>query len=280
MAAQSEKRRRAFLKWPGGKSRQAHRITRLLGAGQRLIEPFVGSGAVFMNSDYPRYLLADSNPDLINLYQTLKREGESFIDYARTLFLPGNNRPEVYYELRREFNETGDGRRKAALFVYLNRHCYNGLCRYNSKGGFNTPFGRYHKPGFPEEAMREFLRHSRRARFVCGHYLETMDQARKGDVVYCDPPYVPLSATASFTSYSAGGFTWEDQERLAEKALELSGRGVLVVISNHATSEIEALYREARMVRLKERRSISRNTGSRGQIEEVLAIYEPAERAA
>ncbi|RME34993.1 MAG: Dam family site-specific DNA-(adenine-N6)-methyltransferase [Gammaproteobacteria bacterium] len=266
---------RPFLKWPGGKARQVPLIREALGAGERLIEPFTGSAALFLNSHYPRYLLADSNPDLITLYTVLQEQGMEFIRYARELFQPANNTPEAYYELRRQFNETTDRRRKAALFVYLNRHCYNGLCRYSRKSGFNVPFGRYRNPGFPERAMVAFLKRSGKARFLCGDYLETMDQARRGDVVYCDPPYVPLSETASFTSYAAGGFGWEDQRRLAEKAGELARRGVRVVISNHATPEIEALYGDARLVRHREHRSISRNVSSRGPVAELLAIFEP-----
>ena len=280
MATGEEKRRRAFLKWPGGKSRQAIRISRQLGRGTRLIEPFVGSGAVFLNSEYPDYLLADRNPDLITLYQVLLEEGESFIATARELFTPDNNRAEAYYALREEFNECRDRRRKSALFVYLNRHCFNGLCRYNSKGRFNTPFGRYRNPGFPEAAMRRFLELGRQATFRCSDYLETMEEAREGDVVYCDPPYVPLSETASFTSYAAGGFTWEDQVRLAEKARELARRGVRVAISNHALPEVEKLYQGARLVRIQERRSISRNGAGRGMTEEILALFEPEGGAA
>ena len=128
---------RPFLKWAGGKYRIIERIRELLPEGERLVEPFVGSGAVFLNTRYPTYLLADSNPDLINLYRILQTEGEAFIAYCKRNFTARNNSPESYYRLRDVFNTTRDLRRKSALFVYLNRHGYNGLCRYNAKGRFN-----------------------------------------------------------------------------------------------------------------------------------------------
>jgi len=131
-----------------------------MGPGRRLVEPFTGSGAIFINAAFDRYLLADSNPDLISLFRLLAAEGESFIRYCRRFFLPENNVAEVYYRLRDEFNASGNPRRRAAIFLYLNRHCYNGLIRYNSKRLFNTPFGQYVKPYFPEKELRNFRQKS------------------------------------------------------------------------------------------------------------------------
>ena len=130
-----------FLKWAGNKYQIITRIQALLPCGKRLIEPFVGSGAVFLNTDYPSYELSDCNGDLIALYQHVQREGDAFIDYCQTFFTEENNTPEAYYAFRAKFNTTGDVRLKSALFVYFNKHGYNGLCRYNASGGFNVPFG-------------------------------------------------------------------------------------------------------------------------------------------
>ena len=199
---------RPFLKWPGGKYRLLSRIRQVLHPGKRLIEPFVGSGAVFLNTDYDAYLLADANPDLISLYSRLLEEGTAFISYCRKFFDSRSNTPEAYYAYRDEFNETGRARRKSALFLYLNRHGYNGLCRYNGKGGFNTPFGRYDKPYFPEKEMQAFVRRSQGTTLLQARFDESMAKAQPGDAVYCDPPYVPLSETAHFTDYHAGGFAW------------------------------------------------------------------------
>ncbi len=243
--------------------------------GKRLVEPFTGSGAIFTNAAFDRYLLADSNPDLISLFSLLTAEGESFIRYCRRFFRMENNAADVYYRLRDEFNASHNARRRAAIFLYLNRHCYNGLIRYNSKRLFNTPFGRYAKPYFPERELRHFQEKSARAEFLRADYQQCLDLVADGDVVYCDPPYDPLSATANFTAYHAGGFAWPDQERLAERAGAIAGRGIQVIISNHNTPAIRKLYKSlgARIETLRVRRSIGPDHASRGKVEEVIAIF-------
>jgi len=264
-----------FLKWPGGKYRLTDRIKKKLGQGKRLVEPFVGSAAVFLNTDYEKYLLADTNQDLINLYRYLQSEGPVFIAYCKTFFTRKNNAEDKYYKLREEFNTSSDSRLKSALFLYLNRHCYNGLCRYNSKGEFNTPFGRYSRPYFPAKEMLIFFQKAENVDFVCAGFSETMRQATKHDVVYCDPPYVPLSKTANFTAYAASGFNWEDQIALTDWASRLSAKGVQVVISNHNTPTARELYLEAgaKMEKFKVRRTISCNTGERNLVGELLAVF-------
>lgn len=244
--------------------------------GRRLIEPFAGSAAVFLNTEYEENIVADSNADLIQLYLHLVNEGETFIDYCRTLFGPHGNTRERYYELRTDFNKTADLRRRAALFLYLNRHCYNGLCRYNSRGAFNTPFGRYIEPRFPAAEMRSFITAARRATFVHAGFRDSMELARRGDAVYCDPPYVPLSRTAYFTDYDVDGFDWQDQEDLVETASRLARRGVQVVISNHDTESIRRLYGDAgaRIEYFSVQRNISRDTSRRERVGELLAVFE------
>lgn len=266
---------RPFLKWPGGKYRLVRRICNSLGSGNRLIEPFVGSGAVFLNSQYPDYLLADGNSHLIRLFQILKQEGEPFIRYCESFFTAENNNEDVYYDMRVLFNETLDERLQSALFVYLNRHCYNGLCRYNSRGIFNSPFGRYKHPYFPYKEMIAFYQRAVRAAFTLAHYSDTLDMARPGDVVYCDPPYMPLSNTARFTDYFAGGFTQQDQIDLAQQAGKLARRGIQVVISNHNTRFTRDLYIDAgaRMSRFKVQRNISCRANARNKVGELLAVF-------
>jgi len=266
---------RTFLKWAGNKQRLVGRITALLPRGKRLIEPFTGSGALFLNTDYPAYLLADSNGDLIDLYTRLQREGTDFIDFCRTLFVPENNRPDAFYTLRATFNGTTDNRLKSAIFLYLNRHGYNGLCRYNASGGFNVPFGRYKKPYFPQAEMEAFWQKSRSARFCHADFVTTLQATVPGDVVYCDPPYVPLSKTAHFTSYSAGGFGFDQQIALAAAAREAASRGVPVLISNHATPEIEEAYAGAQIERFQVQRYISADADNRNSAAELLALFLP-----
>lgn len=266
-----------FLKWPGGKYRQFKRICRQLGTGERLVEPFVGSAAIFLNSDFRHYLLADSNADLINLYRRLQREGEGFIRYCKRYFRQEKNEKDVYYHLRDRFNNSGDKRQKAALFLYLNRHGYNGLCRYNASGEFNVPFGRYDRPYFPEKEMYYFHEKSARAEFIHANFIATMEQVTTGDVVYCDPPYAPLSRTAYFTDYASGGFSWDHQMELADRAAELSRQGNKVVISNHDIDSISTLYEEngADMDRFKVRRTISCRADNRVRVGELLAVFQP-----
>ncbi len=267
---------RPFLKWPGGKYRIVHEIKKRLPPGERLVEPFVGSGAVFLNTDYPAYWLNDNNADLINLYRTLKSEGEEFIRYCRSFFVPENNTAERYYELRETFNATKDVVLKSALLVYLNRHGYNGLVRYNAHGGYNVPFGQYKRPYFPEDEMRYFYQRAQAAEFTVADFTEVMTAARPGDVFYCDPPYVPLSDTANFTTYSAGGFSIEQQKELARFAVKLARAGIPVLISNHDTEFIQQAYQKAQITRLQVPRFISCDGANRGKAGEVLALFEGA----
>jgi len=265
---------RPFLKWAGNKYQILHRIQQHLPEGQRLVEPFVGSGALFLNSEYKRYLLADSNLDLINLYNLLKKEGPAFIQYCQNLFTGEYNNPESYYQFREEFNSTEDVRRKSALFIYFNRHGYNGLCRYNKKGGFNVPFGRYKKPYFPVDEMLYFHQKAKKATFKHQDFEKLVTATKQGDVIYCDPPYVPLTDSANFTAYSAGGFDLVQQHRLAELANECQQRGVPVLISNHDTKLTRKIYKTAGKKKFFDvRRFISCKGQKRNHASEVLAVF-------
>ncbi|NNE39215.1 MAG: Dam family site-specific DNA-(adenine-N6)-methyltransferase [Gammaproteobacteria bacterium] len=266
---------RPFLKWPGGKYRLINKIREALSDGRRLIEPFTGSGAVFLNTDYEDYLLADSNPDLITLYQQLSDEGKSFIRYCQKFFSQQNNSKQIYYRYRDEFNTTSRLRRKSALFLYLNRHCYNGLVRYNKSGEFNTPFGLHKSPYFPEKEMKKFCNAAKKAEFINQNFKECLGNATRGDIVYCDPPYAPLSKTANFTDYHSDGFNWEDQLELAEIAGKLAGEGVKVVVSNHDVPQIKSLYQScgANIQQFTVQRMISSDTANRGRAGELIATF-------
>ena len=153
---QEAKNIRPFLKWPGNKYRCLASIIPALPKSNRLIEPFAGSGAVFLNSHYADYLLGEKNIHLIRLYQHLQNDKDNFIDYCAQWFQSKFNQKEAFYQLRRRFNESNNHKLKSALFLYLNRHGYNGLCRFNLKGEFNVPFGSYIKPYFPVVEMQHF----------------------------------------------------------------------------------------------------------------------------
>lgn len=265
---------RPFLKWAGNKFRIVERVRNDLPAGKRLIEPFVGSGAVFLNTEFERYLLTDSNRDLIDLFNIVKQQGPGFIDACREMFAPKYNEEKRYYRLREEFNRCGEPFRRAVLFVYLNRHGYNGLCRYNRSGGFNVPFGRYKRPYFPEQELLTFHRKAKRATFKHQDFSVAMAGSKRGDVIYCDPPYVPLSHSSNFTTYSAGGFAMPEQQRLADVAEQVAARGVPVLISNHDTSESRRIYTNASDIRqFQVQRYISCNGSKRLKVSELLALY-------
>ena len=220
------------LKWAGGKRWQIPHLLPLWTPHQhrRLVEPFCGGLAVSLGLMPERALLNDANPHVISFYRWIKRGLEIDIKLA--------NDERVYYGHRRRFNEllsTGEaeGKEAASLFYYLNRTGYNGLCRFNSRGEFNVPFGRYKKIGY----VRDFSNYvGAFAKWeLVSQDVESLNLS-KGDFVYADPPY-----DVEFTHYSKGGFSWEDQVRSAGFLAEHPGPVVLV---NQATSRIEALYKE------------------------------------
>ena len=269
------KKHRAFLKWAGGKYSLVEVIGKMLPKGDRLIEPFVGAGSVFLNSDYEHYLLNDINQDLINLYKILQQQPAKFIEDARRIFSPENNTPEAYYQWRAEFNASSDPYFRSLVFLYMNRHGYNGLCRYNKSGGYNVPFGKYKKPYFPDVELLFFAEKAKKATFVCESYRETFARSKKGDVIYCDPPYVPLSKTASFTSYAGNGFGLDEQADLANAAEEVSsvGNGT-VLISNHDTIWTRKIYENAQKRKtIKVARTISQKGSNRKKVGELLVLY-------
>ncbi|ELL1533699.1 Dam family site-specific DNA-(adenine-N6)-methyltransferase, partial [Escherichia coli] len=193
---------RSIFKWAGGKFGVLEQIFRYLPEGKRLIEPFVGGGAVFMNAGYQENLLNDVNADLINFYKTLQREAHSLITLAHRFFQDYNTQ-EGYLAVRNAFNkQVYDDLHRAAAFLFLNRHCFNGLTRYNQAGEFNVGYGKYKTPYFPLQEMEAFLGAEGRSEFVCGDFAAVIEAAGEGDVIFCDPPYEPLPNTEGFTNYS------------------------------------------------------------------------------
>lgn len=270
----SKAKQRSFLKWAGGKYALIEPIVKKLPRGPRLVEPFVGAASVFLNTNYDSYWLNDINPDLIDVYRWLQQQPDQLIEATRPLFTPEFNQSEVYYQLRAEFNQLEPGLRRSSLFIYFNRHGYNGLCRYNRSGGFNVPFGRYKRPHFPEQEMNAFAAKADRAILTSLPFEQVFAQVQQGDVVYCDPPYAPLSATASFTAYAGNGFSSDDQNQLASCAAHCAQQqGVPVLISNHDLDSTRDWYQQASITQLNVRRTISRNGNNRGKVKELLALY-------
>lgn len=266
---------RPFLKWAGSKYSCLNLILGSFPTANRLVEPFTGSAALFNNTDYPNYLLAEENQDLVSLFQYLKTEGELFIRWCKTFFSPENNCSVRYYEFREQFNQSTNTRERAALFLYLNRHGYNGLCRYNQQGRYNVPFGRYEKPYFPEEEMRFFYKKSAQATIIRSDFRETFKHARDGDLIYCDPPYAPLVQTSNFSAYTNKAFGETEQIILANLARESTLRGITVIISNHDTKFTREQYYNAEIKSFYVNRRISCKAGKRSPAKELLAIFSP-----
>ena len=271
---ESMERSKPFLKWAGGKYRCLDRVMQALPHATRLVEPFTGSGAVFLNAHYSDYLLGEANHDLINLYGYVKHKGARFIRACEHLFCDKNNSSDAYYAYRLEFNKTKQGtRRRAILFLYLNRHGYNGLCRYNLSGQYNVPFGRYIKPYFPHKEMLYFHKISQHATFVHADFKTTLLNTKSGDVVYCDPPYAPLSKTSYFTTYTNKAFGESEQIALASQAQATAKRGIPVIISNHDTPFTRELYQQAHMTSFPVKRSISCKGNQRMAVRELIAVF-------
>lgn len=266
---------RPFLKWAGGKYHQLPDIDRLIPAGQRLIEPFVGGGSVFINSrKHDSFLLADVNADLIHLYQMLAVVPDVVIRHARQLFSTRNS-AAGYTDVADDFNgQLLPGPERAAAFLYLNRHCFNGLIRYNLAGKFNVGWGKYPNPYFPEKEIEAFTALASNCVFMNAGFRRTLSLAGEGDVVYCDPPYEPLPGTSGFTNYAPGGFSWEDQITLAECCVAAHQRGARVVISNSSAPRIIELYQQHcfKINYVRARRAISSKSITRETVSDIVAV--------
>ncbi|WP_105574379.1 DNA adenine methylase [Cronobacter sakazakii] len=266
------------LKWVGSKVRIMPHLRDHLPEGKRLVEPFAGSCAVMMNTDYDEYLIADLNPDLVNLYKVMMYYTDAFLNELDLMFSTGalgdlESRAVYYYAIREAFNLSekalgSESVEAAVRFMYLNRHGFNGLCRYNRRGQFNVPFGKYKKNYFPLKEVRAFAEKAKRATFITAHYSETLALVRAGDVVYCDPPY--LTESGNFTSYTESGFSHLDQGRLARKLRRLTENGVSVVASNSDLEMVHYLYAGFEAVKVNAPRSVGGAAASQKSAAELI----------
>ena len=274
----SNKMKKPFLKWAGNKFRVLPHLLPIIGDPKRYIEPFGGSMAVALNVSADEYVLNDINNDLVNLYgHVTDANDDTFIKYCQELFYEGNTR-EAYNEMRDLFNQSTDSLERSRMFVYLNRHCFNGLTRYNSKGGFNVPFGKMKNPKCPVNEMMTFRMYflQKKHRFMSTSFEDSAlyENIESGDVVYFDPPYVPASDTANFANYAKEGFSYDQQVQLAELAESLANRGAKVIISNHDTDVSRQLYKNAQIHSIQVARSIAANKTSRKKANELIAVYQ------
>jgi len=281
---------RTFLKWAGNKTKVLPHLIPHIGYPKRYCEPFGGSLAVALNTLAEQYILNDVNKDLVAIYQNLvNANDDSFVQYCEELFVPENNTREAYLELREHFNQATDTTERARLFIYLNKHCFNGLSRYNSKGEFNVPYGREFKDKntkekkienayFPKEEMMNFRMYflsKQLVRFTSLSFedLSLYEDLEVGDVVYFDPPYVPVSDTANFTSYATDGFTSDQQIHLAQLSESLASKGVRVIVSNHDVPVTRELYKNATIYPIQVTRTVAAKGDSRKKANELIAVF-------
>lgn len=279
-----------FIKWAGGKRTLAEEIVSHIGTikdGAKYLEPFLGGGAVLLFLQPKNAICSDVNPELINLYNVIKRKPHKLISTLKEEYF-SKHCTEHYFAVRnidrdkRKFSELTDVQR-AARFLYLNKTCYNGLWRVNSKGENNVPMGRYKNPCIiSEDEILEISQYFRESniKFILRDYKGVLDDANTGDVVYFDPPYDIENEQNGFVSYAKDGFTRDDQRDLRDLCLELIRKGVTVIVSNSNTSFIRSIYSEGPeqfelLNTIEARRSIGRSSNSRKKINELLIIGRP-----
>jgi DNA adenine methylase len=268
---------RPFLKWAGGKTQL---LSEILPALPRRIatyyEPFLGGGAVFFalanEGRFRRAVLNDRNPELVETYRTVRDSVDALIE---ALSEHSNNAADeaYFYRVRAERPEALGRVERAARIIFLNKTCFNGLYRVNKQGRFNVPFGRYKNPKlFDEGVLRAASRALARAEILEGDFEDVVRNTSTGDAVYFDPPYAPVSSTASFTSYVANAFGVDEQERLLMVYERCVRRGVRTILSNSHCAFTEKLYDKLDWKEVAARRSINSKGGRRGAISEVLVV--------
>lgn len=267
---------RPFLKWAGGKRQLLPELLKYIPSHYKTYyEPFVGGGALLFALQQRQVVINDSNIELINCYRIVKDAVEELILALNQHY----NNEEHYYAVRDwdrspAFSEMSLVER-AARIIYLNKTCYNGLFRVNSQGQFNVPFGRYADPNIVDagvlRAASSYLRNSD-ITILNTDFAHTVNCAKAGDFVYFDPPYDPVSDTASFTGYDINGFGKNEQRRLKEVCDELERKKCKFLLSNAHTPFITDLYQEYRQVKVEATRAINSNGQKRGKVDEILVM--------
>lgn len=267
---------RPFLKWAGGKGQLLNALLEKVEQARpfnRYHEPFVGGGALFFELCRVGRLgrrqayLSDSNAMLIESYEAVRDSLDELIALLEQHKAAHNK--DYYYETRK--NVPAAPVERAARVIYLNKTCFNGLFRLNSKGEFNVPIGRYADPVICDEKnLASASEALNKARLFSESFESVLDRAEPDDLVYFDPPYDPMSATANFTAYDKSGFGVDDQKKLAKVAEELHGKGVKVILSNSMTPLIADLYKDFHIDKVKASRTVNSRAAGRGKIDEAL----------
>lgn len=261
-----------FIKWVGGKTQLLPELVKRVPTDfGRYYEPFIGGGALFFRLQPERACLTDINPDLVNLYTVIRDKVDELIEdlgqhvYEKDYFyrIRGVDRTTAY--------EKWTDIQRASRFIYLNKTCYNGLYRINSRGQFNSPYGRYTNPTILDaDNLYACHRSLRKAVIEVSDFYKVRRRIRENDFVYFDPPYAPLSATAKFTSYTKKGFDVDMQYKLRDLCHALDQRSIRFMLSNSSAPLILDLYAEFNVEFVYATRSINSNAGKRGKIPEVV----------
>ena len=267
-----------FLKWVGGKRQLLPEINSYLPElkpSYTYFEPFLGAGAVLLNLQPKKAIVNDLNSDLINCYNVIKNNlNELIADVEKH-----RNTEEYFYEIREQDRKPEykslSSVEKASRIIFLNKTCFNGLFRVNSQGQFNAPFGSYKNPTIIDQlvvtAISKYLNEND-VNIYNGDFKDCLSTAKKGDFIYFDPPYDPVSETSSFTGYNLNQFYKNDQKRLKEIVDELDKRGCKIMISNSATEYIKELYKDYNIKTVSASRNINSNALKRGKIDEYLIM--------
>lgn len=265
------------LKWVGGKRQIIAQIKKYVPETfSTYYEPFLGGGAVLFELQPKKAVVNDMNCELINIYRVIKRNVEELIEDLKQ----HKNEEGYFYEIReldrdKEKYDRLTPIQRASRIIYLNKTCYNGLFRVNKAGEFNTPFGSYKNPNIVNEiTLRAVSNYFNQAeiRFTCFDFEDALKGVPRGAFVYLDPPYDPVSTTASFTGYGKGGFDSNEQVRLKKACDKLNQKKINFLLSNSATDFIKDLYKDYRIEVIQAKRAINSKADRRGQIDEVLVM--------
>lgn len=261
-----------LVKWVGGKRQLMFELLKNMPESyNRYFEPFIGGGALFFELQPENGYISDMNAELINLYSVVRDNVYELIqdlnkhEITKDYFLKIRN-----LDRTKKYN-TLSNVEKAGRFIYLNRTCFNGMYRVNAQGQFNVPFGNYKNPRIVDaDNLINCSKLLKNTEIKCADFSEVLNKVKKGDFVYFDPPYVPLSETSSFTSYTKDGFDIDMQFKLREVCDELDSMGVKFMLSNSDTKLVHELYSSYKINKVFASRAINANANGRGKITEVL----------
>jgi DNA adenine methylase len=273
-----------FVKWAGGKTQLLPQLLKLIPTNfNNYFEPFIGGGALFFaladRLKNKHAYINDINAALIGVYQNIQKNSQTLLASLQKLENEYHQKDktaqqEFYYEIRNKYNDTklqSNDLKKSLYFLFLNKTGYNGMYRENSKGEFNIPFGKYNNPTICDsENLRAIAKLLTDTIILNTSFQEAVADAQAGDLIYFDPPYYPLTKTASFTSYHETGFLEKEQQLLKQTFTELDKRGCYVILSNSYALFIRDLYQEYTQLTVQASRFINSKAAGRGKINEII----------